>query len=312
MTGAFTIEYYDRRAGCIRAEDVFAAGFLNWSYNTAAGRLLTRTIISRKWVSDLYGWFCRRNFSRKLTRVFAGRMNIDKNEFPIPVEAFDNFDSFFKREIDPAARPIDRNRSTLISPADGKILVYPSVEPDRIFRVKRNLFNLRRFLGDDKLVQQFAYGSMAVIRLALSDYHHFHFPDSGVPGTTVSITGKYFAGGSYGLRHPVPFFTENCRSITLFDSDHFGRMAIIEVGAFTIGSIKQVFEPGVNVDRGDKKGYFEPGGSTVVLLMQKGRVNFHSDLVILSAKGLETRVRMGEAIGYQAGRDSASGERSRP
>lgn len=309
MTGAFSIEYYDRRTGCVRAEDVFAAGFLNWSYNTAAGRLLTRTVLSRKCISDLYGWCCRRDFSRRLTRLFVRQMKVDEGELLTPVEAFENFDSFFKREINPAARPIDRNPRALIAPADGKVLVYPSVEPDRTFAIKRNLFNLRQFLGDDALTEQFAYGSMAVIRLALSDYHHFHFPDSGIPRDTMTISGKYYAGGSYGLRHPVPFYTENSRTITLFDSDNFGPMAIVEIGAFTIGSIKQSFQSGASVNRGDKKGYFEPGGSTVVLLMQRGRVNFHGDLVILSAKGLETKVRMGEAIGFQAGRCDLSRQR---
>ena len=138
---------------------------------------------------------------------------------------------------------------------------------------------------------------MAVIRLSFPDYHHFHFPDSGVPGEPVSVPGKYHAGGSYSLRRVVPFYNENRRMITPFESDHFGPMVIAEVGAMTVGSIRQCFQPGRNVERGQRKGYFEPGGSTVVLLFERGRVVFDYDLCVNTKRGIETSIRVGESIG---------------
>jgi phosphatidylserine decarboxylase len=138
---------------------------------------------------------------------------------------------------------------------------------------------------------------MAVIRLSYSDYHHFHFPDSGVPGVPVSVPGKYHAGGSYSLGRAVPFFIENRRMITPFESDLFGPMVIAEVGAMTIGSIRQCFRPGERVVRGQGKGYFEPGGSTVVVLFEKNRVVFDYDLWINTRRGIETFIQVGERIG---------------
>jgi phosphatidylserine decarboxylase len=85
--------------------------------------------------------------------------------------------------------------------------------------------------------------------------------------------------------------------MTSLQSDQFGRMLIIEVGAVTVGSIQQRFEPGISVAKGDHKGYFELGGSTVVLLFQPGRIQFDDDILNNSHRQIETSVRMGERIG---------------
>jgi len=142
---------------------------------------------------------------------------------------------------------------------------------------------------------------MLVSRLSLRDYHHFHFPDSGVPGPPRSIPGKYCAGGPYALRSLVPFYTENHRMVTSFDTDHFGQMAIIEIGAFTVGSIRQQFQPGAYASKGERKGYFELGGSTVVLLFPKGAIEFDDDLVRNSSEETETYVKFGDSVGRAIG-----------
>jgi len=85
--------------------------------------------------------------------------------------------------------------------------------------------------------------------------------------------------------------------LTVFDSDHFGRIAIIEVGAFTVGSIQQRFMPGRRVEKGAEKGLFEIGGSTVVLLFQPRTIRFDEDLCQNTNQGIETRVRLGDSIG---------------
>jgi phosphatidylserine decarboxylase len=45
-----------------------------------------------------------------------------------------------------------------------------------------------------------------------------------------------------------------------------------------------------------EKGYFEFGGSTIVILMNK-HINFDPDIAAMNAKGIETKVRAGERIG---------------
>jgi phosphatidylserine decarboxylase len=180
-------------------------------------------------------------------------------------------------------------------------MAFCAVEADKIFRIKRNTFNLSQFLRDDKLIRLFAGGSMIISRLCLTDYHHFHFPDSGIPRAAVPIRGKYYAGGPYSPERLVPFYTENYRMVTLFDSDHFNQTAMVEVGAFTVGSIRQRYVPGIHVQKGARKGFFELGGSTVVLLFQRGTIELDEDLLQNSRNGVDTYVRLGDSLGRRRG-----------
>ena len=75
----------------------------------------------------------------------------------------------------------------------------------------------------------------------------------------------------------------------------FGDVIMAEVGATMVGSIKQTYK-GNFVNKGEEKGYFKFGGSTVVLLFEKNKINIDEDLLINTAQGYETTIRMGERI----------------
>jgi phosphatidylserine decarboxylase len=291
------IEYYDRYRKSMEAEKVFAGAFLHWSYNSAAGRLLTSLVLRQKFVSALYGWYGKHRLSRRQIVSFAERMNVQIEELDRPLNDYASFNDFFTRRIDLSKRQMDTDPHTCIAPVDGKVLAYPWVDPERTFCIKRSLFNMRGFLGDDRLTQLFAGGAMVISRLCLADYHHIHFPVSGVPGRAIAIRGKYYAGGPYALRSLVPFYTENHRQVTVIDSDSFGQIAMVEIGAFTVGSIKQHYRPGEHTDKGARKGFFELGGSTVALLFQPGVIEIDEDLCSNTRRGIETRVRFGDSIG---------------
>jgi phosphatidylserine decarboxylase len=111
------------------------------------------------------------------------------------------------------------------------------------------------------------------------------------------MPGKLYAVSPYSFQKLVPFYTENYRMLTQFTSDHFGQIAMVEIGAFTVGSIKQCYQPGARVAKGAKKGFFELGGSTVVLLFQKGTIRLDEELCAKTEEEIETHVRMGESIG---------------
>ena len=278
-------------------ESVYGAGFLYWSYNTRLGRLSTDLIFRQKWSSQIYGWFHKQPVSRWKIKGFVRNMKVSLDESVRPIGDFKSFNDFFIRQIDLSKRPMDPDPLVCVAPVDGKVLVLTGIKPETIFRIKRSPFNLRKFLCDDSLTERFTNGSMVVCRLCLTDYHHFHFPTSGMPGPAVAIRGKYYAGGPYGVNRLVPFYTQNYRMVTVFKSDHFGQMAMIEIGAFTVSSIRQKYQPGVAIGKGSIKGYFELGGSTVVLLFQEDMIEFDEDLLLQSRNGIETYVRLGESIG---------------
>lgn len=297
MKEALTISYYDRQTRNLLEEPVFASSFLDWSYNTRPGRWSTDLLFCRRSVSRFYGWLHRQRWSKRKIGPFAAALGVNVQECIRPLEAFASFNEFFTREIDLSKRPIHPDPRVCIAPADGKLLAFPVVDGRGTFHIKRSSFTLPRLLGDEALAARFAGGSLAILRLHLSDYHHVHFPDSGTAGDAHAIGGKLYAVSPYSKRRPVPFYTENYRMRTLLASDHFGLIGIVEIGAFTVGSIRQRYRPGERVAKGERKGSFELGGSTVVLAFAPGAIRLDQDLCDNTAQGFETHIRLGESIG---------------
>jgi phosphatidylserine decarboxylase len=87
--------------------------------------------------------------------------------------------------------------------------------------------------------------------------------------------------------------------VTRIDSDRFGPLLIVEVGALTVGSIVQTFAPS-RVKRGQEKSYFRIGGSALLLLAQAEQVQFDEDLIVATSKGLESRVLVGTRVAVKA------------
>ena len=70
-------------------------------------------------------------------------------------------------------------------------------------------------------------------------------------------------------------------------------MAYIEVGAMLVG---RIVDEGIGIfAKGQEKGHFEPGGSTVIILANNIKID--EDIMEQSVSGIETKVRYGERIG---------------
>lgn len=245
----------------------------------------------------LYGWYGKRAWTRRKIEPFIRKMGIEVDELARPIRSFRSFNDFIIRKIDLARRPLPTDPRVCIAPADGRILVYRSVASETRLRIKHSHMTLSALLREPELAREFDGGAMAVIRLSLADYHHVHFPAAGTPGQPKPIAGKYFAVTPYAKSSPFDFYGENYRVVTRITSDEFGPMLMIEVGAFTVGSIRQCFVAGAPVARGAHKGYFELGGSIVILLFKPGRFAPDEDLCTNTALGFETRILMGQSIG---------------
>ncbi len=147
------------------------------------------------------------------------------------------------------------------------------------------------------LAQKFAGGSMLISRLCPSDYHRFHFPVGGMPSETWLLNGWLYSVSPIALRRNLGYLVENKRMLTLIESPEFGTVAQIEVGATNVGTIRQFFEPGRPVQKGEEKGLFAFGGSCVITLFERGRIAFDSDLVESSSRQIEVYARMGDRLG---------------
>ena len=290
MKNSSPIRYRDRETGKIETELIFGEKELRFLYEHPLGRTITNLALSREPLNRIYGFFQRTRESRRRIPEFIRRLGIDAREAAQPVDQYRTLDDFFTRKLRPDARPVDPNPLHLISPADGRTLAYPEVDGE--LRVKGSRVPLPDLLGDEALARRFQGGAAVVVRLAPADYHRFHFPGSGTASRARRIGAGLHSVHPVALEAGAPSF-RNKRMITELDTEVFGKLLLVEVGALIVGTIVQTYRPGP-VKRGQEKGLFRFGGSTVVLLAEPGRLKLDKDLV--EAGDLETMVKVGTRI----------------
>ena len=287
------IEYIDRASGTKITESVMGDKALRFAYESLAGRTLWSVLFGSKLLS---AWLGRKYDSPKSKRDIVKLASIPgcfPEEAEKPVDAYASFNDFFTRRLKPGARPLGEG---LVSPADGRLMLYLDADADRPFPLKGAKRNLREVFGPagTPSVEGGRY-DIAVFRLAPVDYHRFHFPcDCKTVGTTAVIPGKYHSVNPIALVRYPDVYADNERQIVTCDAE-FGRFRLVDVGAFGVGTIVQTFAGDIHA-KGDEKGYFKFGGSTVILITRAGALRFDPDLVANSAAGLETRVRCREKI----------------
>lgn len=264
---------------------------LRFLYRTAPGRVVLKAA-SARCVSRLVGKYLDSPLSRGSIRGFVRRNGIRLADYE--TDRFRSFNECFSRKIRPELRPIDPEPDALISPCDGLLSAY-RIDRDTVLPIKQSRYTIPALLGGDALAREFCDGICLVFRLCVNHYHRYCYPVSG------EKTGNRFLPGKLHTVRPialasVPVFCENCREYTVIDAGPFGKVAQIEVGAMLVGKIKNHSGAGT-VLRGEEKGYFEYGGSTIVVLLQKDRIALPQSLFDATAAGTETPVRMGERIG---------------
>lgn len=289
------IQYYERDSGQMKTEKVVGEKWLIWLYYNPFGEATLWTLAKRKVVSSIYGNMMDRSSSAKKIQPFIEDYNIDMSI--VQEKGFDNFNAFFTRKLKDDARPIDTSFNIVVSPADGKILAYADISKSD-FIIKGYRFDVFSFLDNPDLAQKYHDGALLIMRLAPVDYHRFHFPISGGLSPNVKINGDYYSVNPFALRKKAEIFCLNKREYTILSNSLFGDVIMAEVGATMVGSIEQTFKGNV-ANKGDEKGYFKFGGSTIVLLFQKNIIQIDEDLLINTAKGYETTVKMGERIGIK-------------
>ncbi len=98
------------------------------------------------------------------------------------------------------------------------------------------------------------------------------------------------------MQNKSDLYLENEREIQILNTENFGRLALVEVRALTVGRIAQVHPLEQPFGRGDQKSVFHFGGSAVVLLAEPGAWRPSNDLLQYTQQGVETLVRLGEPV----------------
>ncbi|OCH86472.1 hypothetical protein OBBRIDRAFT_838129 [Obba rivulosa] len=235
--------------------------------------------------------------------------NLNVDEILEPISSFQTFNQFFYRKLKPGARPVEcpDDPYRLVSGADCRLMAFETVTEATRLWIKGRDFGVSRLLGEAyrSEVDRYAGGALCIFRLAPQDYHRFHSPVDGTIGPMTFIQGEYYTVNPQAIRTALDVYGENVRKIVPIDSPQFGRVMMVCIGAMMVGSIKTTVQEGEQVRRGQEFGYFAFGGSTIVVLFEKGVVEWDEDLIINGRACLETLVRVGMGIGWSRRRASA-------
>lgn len=260
-------------------------------YGSVLGRVLLKTLTAPA-VSRIAGAFMDSRPSKLLIKPFIKRSGIDTSQYIMC--GFRSYNDFFTRVVKPEKRPVDLAPEHLISPCDSKLTVY-KISRNSIFRIKGSRYRVSDLLKNDFLANRYSGGYCLIFRLEVDDYHRYCYIDSGTKTDNTFISGELHTVNPIALAR-YNIYKRNSREYTVLHTDNFGDVVQVEVGAMMVGRIVNHHGEGA-FSRGQEKGKFEFGGSTIVMLFSKDSIVPDTDILRNSAEGIETVVKYGEKIG---------------
>ena len=282
---------YDRQAKKYITEKPYKENTLKFLYNTVIGRVLLKLIVSQHWFNRLLGKYKDSKLSRRDIIPFIKKYKINIKDYDI--STMKSFNEFFTRK-----RKINYkggNKKELLAIADAKLSAY-KITNNLKLNIKNSSYTVGEIINDEKLAKEYKNGICLVYRLAMDDYHRYHYLDSGFIKKHYKIPGELHTVRPLSSKYNV--FSRNTREVTVMKTDNFGEVLQIEVGAMLVGKIKN-HKNGIMFSRLEEKGYFEYGGSTIIVLIKDGVAELDRDIQICSKRNLEVRVRIGEKIGQK-------------
>jgi phosphatidylserine decarboxylase len=224
-------------------------------------------------------------------RVFSRAYNVDLNEAGRKFASdYRSFNDFFTRELMPGARPLPADTHALISPADGTLSQFGSIDAGQLLQAKGKLYSAESLLGSATLANRLEGGWFATVYLAPANYHRVHTPFAGRLVRTTAIPGALFSVNARTEAGLEALFCRNERLVCEFETP-FGPAALVMVGAMIVASIETTWDGPkspyrqrtddactIEFDRGAELGRFLLG-STAILAVPNGAFAAAPDLV---------------------------------
>ena len=263
---------------------------LNFFYETIIGRIILKLFVT-KFVSDVIGLFMNSRLSKYKIKSFVEKNNI--NTFEYEAKNYKSYNDFFTRKVIPYKRPISASKSNFIAPCDSKMIAY-TINEDLTLNIKDSYYSINTLINKD-IINDYIGGLALVFRLSTDNYHRYCYVDSGTKGKNHRIKGIFHTVQPISLKR-YNLFKTNTREYTILNTNNFGKIIQVEIGAMGVGRIKNNHSS-YEYKKGEEKGYFEFGGSTIVLLLKKNSIELDKDIEENSKEGIETIVKYGEKIG---------------
>lgn len=280
------MKYYNRNTREIM--DIKDSKSLIFLYKTTIGRKILKQITKPSF-SKISDKITNSKISKIYIKRFIKKNNIDMNNFED--RQYTSFNDFFTRKVKNSKPDKDINKELLISPCTSKLTVY-KIDKNLTIKVKNSLYSVENLIQEkDKKLEG---GLCLVFRLCVDDYHRYHAFDNQKILKTKKIAGRLHTVNPISYDN-YKVFTENQREVSKIKTENFGIVYQIEVGALNVGKIHN--HQVKKLKRYDEKGYFSFGGSTIILLFQKNKVQIDKDIVFASKQKMESKVLYKDIIG---------------
>jgi phosphatidylserine decarboxylase len=259
----------------------------------------------RQWLESepLYDWvvaaYQETKRSARTIEPFVRRHNIDMSEFK-PV-AYRSYSEFFDREFKEGMRTFPKEPGRMGAFGEARYFGWEKIDRTQRLPVKGASLRAEDILGSNERAAAFAGGPVILARLSPMDYHHLHYPDDGVTLETARRGRPLWTVNWHALQHQPDILFRNERQIHILQTDHFGRLGFVEVGALSVGRIVQIHPTEGRYARGAEKSVFKFGGSAVVVFGERSAWRPSDDILKFTKENIETLVRLGEPIAEQLG-----------
>ena len=302
MSQGFEIQIFNRRENKMDIEKVYGDGMVKFAYGNPIGRLLG-PIIASKMFSQLYGKAQDSLKSAQKVPPFLKNFNIEIDQYQKgsfkenPIEtSYQSFNEFFIRKFQEGQRTFTQNDDEMGAFAEARYFGHESMTDDLNIPVKGSMLRAVDLIGAPELAKDFIGGPLMIARLCPVDYHRYHYPDDGKTLRAFTVPGDLHSVNPLALKYRQDIFIKNERRVSILETEHFGKLAYIEVGATCVGKIVQSFDESKPFKKGDEKGYFLFGGSTVVLCGEKGKWAPSEDMLKNTKAGVETYIQLGDVV----------------
>lgn len=198
------------------------------------------------------------------------------------------YNEFFARHLaSPDMRPIAN--TNVIAPADSWPKLTWLIDENNQLQYPQDLqiktakiSDIAQLIGNDSQYKDaFAGGTLTHTFLDVNCYHRYHSPVDGVLKELRKVPGVS-AGGGYTLWNndeklyyyvnDMGFQMVETRACAIIQTEKYGLVAMLPVGMSQICSVNWIPElhVGQQLKRGDEMGYFQFGGSDIIMIFQKG------------------------------------------
>ncbi len=282
---------YQRDTKVIIEPKEYQTAWLKRLYQTKWGNVLLSMVTSPLF-SIMWTAIDHTRLSKKKVAQFIKEYDITLSDYES--EKYNSFAEFFVRKLKAANVQVSPSNH-VCAIAQAKLLVVP-IQSNQTFAIKGQSYRLEDILQDRSSADYYEGGTLFIYRLAVNDYHRYLASETGTVIHQRKIRGKLHTIREIAQQN-FQVFKENKRAYCLIETKHSGTIMQMEVGALLVGKIYNL--PVDRYQRGEEKGWFSLGGSTILVAYPKGTVTVDPDIHHYSSLNIETQVYIGEGIGLK-------------